>query len=149
MKVVHFQRKPVSERYFSIENYFSTIRKEMISLGIDAEVEVCSHISQGLLPRIKNVLEATKRQKDINHITGDVHYLNLLFDKKKSILTIHDCGFLSHPSKMARAVLKFFWLTLPSKKTAYITCISEATKKDALEILNISEEKLRVINAGI
>ncbi len=145
MKIVHFQRKPVSERYFSIENYFSTIRRELVAMGVEVEAVVCSHISQGFFPRLKNVFEARKRQKDINHITGDVHYLNLLFYKKKSILTIHDCGFMHHPSKKARAVLKFFWLTLPARKAAYITCISDATKAEVLQHIDFQAEKVLVI----
>lgn len=145
MKVVHFQRKPVSVMYFSIENYFNAVRKEMETMDFEVEVAVCSHISQGLLPRLKNVLEARKRQKDINHITGDVHYLNLLFDTRKTILTVHDCVFLKHPSKLARAVLKLFWLTLPARKSAYITCVSEATKKELLTHVAFPAEKVLVI----
>ena len=145
MRVVHFQRKPVSVMYFSIENYFDAVRKEMETMDFEVEVAVCSHISQGLLPRLKNVLEARKRQKDINHITGDVHYLNLLFDTRKTILTIHDCIFLKHPNKLARAVLKLFWLTLPARKSAYITCVSEATKKELLGHITFPSEKVLVI----
>ena len=145
MRVVHFLRKPVSVMYFSIENYFDAVRKEMETMDFSVEIAICSHISQGLLPRLKNILEARKRQNDINHITGDVHYLNLLFDTRKTILTIHDCVFLKHPNKLARAVLKLFWLTLPARKSAYITCVSEATKKELLEHVNFPDEKILVI----
>ena len=84
MKIVHFQRKPVSARYFSIENSFEAAREEMIKAGFDVKVSICKYISQGLMPRIYNTIEAAFRQKDINHITGDVHYINLFFNKRKS-----------------------------------------------------------------
>ena len=145
MKIVHFQRKPVSSRYFSIENSFESARKEMAQAGADVSVSVCKYISQGFLPRLYNTLEAAYRQRDINHITGDVHYINLFFKKKRSILTIHDCVFLKHPSKLARLVLKFFWLTLPAKRSAYITCISEATKQELLSHIDFPPERIKVI----
>jgi glycosyltransferase involved in cell wall biosynthesis len=53
--------------------------------------------------------------------------------------------FLKHPSKLARAVLKLFWLTLPARKSAYITCISETTKRELLEHLDFPSEKILVI----
>lgn len=145
MKVVHFQRKPVSERYFSIENYFSVVRAAMLEKGVDVELFVCPYISQGFIPRLKNVWQASKKQRDINHVTGDVHYLNLLFNKKKTILTIHDCGFMNHLNPVARLLLKLFWLTLPSKKSVYITCISEATKNEVLKHVNFPANRIVVI----
>ncbi|MBC7388013.1 MAG: glycosyltransferase family 4 protein [Opitutaceae bacterium] len=145
MKINHFQRKPVSARYFSIENSFDAARQEMISAGYDVKVSICKYISQGLLPRIYNTFEAAFRQTDINHITGDVHYINLFLNKSKSILTIHDCVFLKHPSPLARSVLKYFWLTLPAMRSAYITCISEATKNEILSNIKYPEDRIKVI----
>ena len=37
------------------------------------------------------LVEAPFHQGDINHITGDVHYLALGLPKRKTILTITDC----------------------------------------------------------
>jgi len=145
MKVIHFQRKPVSEKYFSIENSFAAIRKEMSSMGIEVNVAVCKYISQGFFPRLFNIIKATFLQGDVNHITGDVHYLNLFFDKKKTILTIHDCVFMQHHSSLARAVLKLFWLTLPAKKSAYITCVSASTKEELLNYIDFPKEKILII----
>ncbi len=117
----------------------------MVRAGFDVEVSICKYVSQGLFPRIYNIFEAAFRQRDINHITGDVHYINLFFNKSRSILTIHDCVFLKHPSPLARAVLKFFWLTLPSRRCAYITCISEATKKEILTNIKFPEDRIKII----
>lgn len=145
MKVIHFQRKPVSERYFSIENSFEAIRKELPHFGIEAIVVVCKYISQGFSKRLFNTLQAASYQADVFHITGDVHYLALFLPKEKTILTIHDCVFMKHSSKWARKVLKLFWLTLPSKKVSYITCISEKTKEEVLRYVKVDPSRIVVI----
>ena len=145
MNIVHFHRKPVSERYFSIENSFSSIRNELTKLGMEVNVFVCPHISQGFLPRLRNSISAFFYQKDINHITGDVHYLNFFFSKKKTVLTVHDLVFMKHPSALARKVLKLFWLTLPACKSAYITCISQSTKEELLTHIDFPEDRIKVI----
>lgn len=145
MRIVHFQRKPVSERYFSIENYFASIRGALQKKGAEVQLLVCPHISQGLFKRVANTVWAAFRQGDVNHVTGDVHYLDLLLSTKKTILTIHDCVFMKHPNPLARKVLQLFWLTLPAKKAAYITCISEATKAEVLRFVTFDPSKVLVI----
>jgi glycosyltransferase involved in cell wall biosynthesis len=149
MTVVHFQRKPHSGRCFSTENYFATLREEMAAADVQVEVAISRYVSQGVFKRLYNVVEAYLRQKDVNHITGDVHYLNLLFHKRRTILTVLDCGFLRHPSPLARAVLKMLWLTLPARKSAYITCISEATKADVIDHVRFDPKRILVIPVAI
>jgi glycosyltransferase involved in cell wall biosynthesis len=145
LTVVHIQRKPVSERYFSIENSFSSIRKHLPHFGISPKVMVCQYISQGFWPRLQNTLQAAKQKADIYHVTGDVHYTTLFLPKKRTVLTIHDCVFMQHPSKVARAVLKLFWLTLPAKRSSYIVCVSEKTKKEILRHVHFPEGRMILI----
>lgn len=144
MKVIHFQRKPVSSVYFSIENYFESVRKELPK-EVQTRVVICPYISQGLFNRVRNAIQAGFQEADIFHITGDVHYLTLLLSKKKTLLTIHDCVFMQHPSPLARRILKLFWLTLPAKKAAFITCISEKTKEEVLQHISYDPHKIIVI----
>ncbi len=86
--VVYFHRKN-PHKYISIEAYFKNVRKHLPA-NVKAVVAESRFYSQGLLKRVYNVLEAACRQGDVNHITGDVHFLALLLKKKKTILTIHD-----------------------------------------------------------
>ena len=55
-------------------------------------------------------------------------------------------GFIISPNIVASQKRKLKWVKKESDK---ILCISEATKKDAVEILGIDETRLEVINAGI
>jgi len=145
MKIVFFQRK-TNPHQFSIEKVFDGLQNQLAQdeqLVIDKKVMPC--FSSGIVPRIKNVWWSRKHQGDVNHITGDVHYVALGLDKRKTILTIHDLNFLNHPNGLARFILKIFWLTLPLKKVVYVTVISEATKKDLLSRIKFPEQKVKVI----
>jgi len=69
-------------------------------------------------------------QGDINHITGDVHFLSFLMRRRKTILTIHDCVSLERLSGIRYWVYWFFWYWLPSRRCAVITVISESTRQE-------------------
>ena len=91
------------------------------------------------------MVEAMFRQGDIHHLYGDVHFLALLLKKRKTILTIHDLVFLSHPNPLVRKVLKSFWLTMPVKRAGKITAVSEATKSEIIKHTGCEPEKVQVI----
>lgn len=143
MKVVFFYRKPFVD-YFSIEEVFANIRKSLSKKIAQYEYQM-PFPSSGLKNRLLNILHARKHQKDINHITGDVHYIALLLKKKKTILTIHDLGILDKKSGLSKAVIKFFWFTMPSWRVRYITVISEFTKQQLLKHIKINPDKVKVI----
>ena len=104
-----------------------------------------SYYSKGILERIKAIFEIRKKASEINHITGDVHYLSIGLPKNKTILTIHDCGFMEDTSGIKRMMLKWFWLTLPVRNCRFITTVSEATKRDIIKYTGCSPQKIRVI----
>jgi glycosyltransferase involved in cell wall biosynthesis len=145
MRVVFFQRKPYPHQ-FSIEKVFEGVRHELAKdASVTVEVKVMPYYSTGILPRIKNIWWTREHQGDINHITGDVHYIALGLMKHKTILTIHDLNFLDHPNPIIRWLLKLFWITLPLKCVSYITVISEATCGDLLRITDFAKDRIKVI----
>ncbi len=145
MKIVYFHRKTYPHQ-FSIERVFGGIQNLLTSNHkIIIEKIVMPFYSVGIIPRIRNLLWSRKHQGDINHITGDVHYIALGLNKRKTILTVHDLNFLNHPNPLVRFVLKIFWLTLPIKNVTYITVVSEATKKDLLTRIQFPEDRIKVI----
>ena len=144
IQVVHFQRKKRSTGNHSIESYFEAIRSLQPN-DIRISKKEVSFFSNGLLKRLLIVLESFFYQKQINHITGDIHFANLLFNKKKSILTIHDCGALKDKTGLKYNIIKWFWFTLPAKKAAYITVNSEATKQDLLQYISYPKENIKVM----
>lgn len=148
IKVVHFHRKPRAVGNYSLETYYHLIRKKMVP-----EISITPHVSpyesKGLLKRVYNIVEAAFHQGDVNHVTGDVHFLTVLMRKRKTILTVLDCGILKDAKGWKRSLLKLFWFDWPVRRVNFITAISEATKKDLLTIVKFPEEKIKVIHIAV
>jgi glycosyltransferase involved in cell wall biosynthesis len=143
MKVVFFHRKRFEGTY-SLEGYFNTIRN-IFPPDIECVVEESRFESRGVLKRLFNFFEAPFRQGDINHITGDVHFLCYLLRKKRTLLTILDCAFAHNTSGLKYRLLRFFWYVLPEKRTACISVISQSTKNELLKIISCNPDKIEVI----
>ena len=148
IKVVFYQRKRYLAGNFSIEFIFDDVRARLNS-KIRAVKKISSFRSDGILPRLFNLLEAPFYQADVNHVTGDIHYVCALLKKNNTILTIHDCGFLNIEESIKKKILKLFWLTLPIHRVKYITTVSEATKKDILKHAHCNPDKIKVIPVAV
>lgn len=144
INVVHFQRKRRLHGNHSIESYFSAIR-DLQPNDIKIDVKISRFVSSGIFKRLYNTIEAFFSQKDINHITGDIHFVGILLAKRKTILTVHDCGFLKKLSGIKLKVVKLFWYTFPAKKANTITVNSIATKQDLLNYVKFPEDRIKVI----
>ncbi|HRI33003.1 MAG TPA: glycosyltransferase family 1 protein [Saprospiraceae bacterium] len=148
MKVVYFHRKPWPGRNFSIESQFNYLRMNLPP-DIRPKVKVMRYFSKGILPRIFILFEAAFNQGDVNHITGDINFIALLLRKKRTVLTIHDLGFLSHPNRFSKIILKFLWLKLPVWRSEIITAVSERTKSELLKHITIDPSKVHVIHVPL
>lgn len=144
INVVYFFRKPFTD-YFSIEELFGFIQS-----GLPKDIQPQNYYlkreSKGFIKRFQSCLEVIKQQGDINHITGDIHFVALFMKKNKTVLTIHDLEVLKRLSGMARKIIKFFWFTMPAKQVKYITVISEFTKQELLKIIHIDPARVLVIH---
>src|SRR6188768_1862371 len=95
IRVMHFQRKPRPGFNFSMESIFENLRCHLKN-KVNFTVAVSSRFNDGYTSKFFNIIEAATRQKKgaIAHITGEVHFLDLLMCKKNVLLTIHDCRFM-------------------------------------------------------
>jgi glycosyltransferase involved in cell wall biosynthesis len=148
IRVAFFQRKPRSVGNYSLEFIFEDVRKRL-KHKIDSTVVYSKYESKGFFPRLYNSIEALLKQSHINHVTGDVNYIGIFLGKSRTIHTILDCVHLNTTTGLKHKVLKLFWLSLPLKKTAYVTAISESTKKEILRFINYPPEKIKVIYVAI
>jgi glycosyltransferase involved in cell wall biosynthesis len=143
IKVSLFYRKYRPGAY-SIESLFDNLGNELNNRGtiITQKVEVPS-----LRSVIKNSLFARQHQSEINHITGDIHYIALGLSRKTSILTIHDCVFLTRFSKwnLKYWLFKWLWYKWPIQRVAAVTVISEKTKREVLHLTKADPSKIRII----
>jgi glycosyltransferase involved in cell wall biosynthesis len=141
-----FFRKRRANANFSIETSFARM---MQAFPRDSDFSLSrresSHLSNRVLPRIKAVLEAYRHRADVNHVTGDVHFLALGLPGRRTVLTIHDCGFMNHASPIARVILKWLWLDWPVRHCRYVTTVSEATRRDVVRLTKCEAEKILVI----
>lgn len=144
LKVVYFSRKPRALGNFSVEIYFKMVADELAN-DFDIRIVQMPYESKGVFPRLFNAIYASLKQGDINHITGDIHYVAAFLEKKKTVLTVLDCGMLQQTSGFKKAILKFFWFTIPSKKVSLITAISAATKYELLKHIRFSSKKVEVV----
>ena len=131
--------------HVSIERLFADIRRAMPD-SVECSVRVCPRFSKGVWPRLVNMLDTVRHQAQINHITGDVHYLALALCKHRTLLTIHDCAALGRLRGLRRAVFKLVWLTLPIWRAGLVTVISEATRRELLCEIACDPAKIRVVS---
>lgn len=143
MKVVFFHRKQI-EGTFSIEGIFQTLRDSMPG-EINCVVAESTFESRGIIKRLYNTIEAIFRQGDINHITGDVHFLSYFLRKRKTLLTIHDCVFTQYATGIKKHILRYLWYVIPEKRVSLITAISQSTKNELLKIISCNPDKIIVI----
>ncbi|HEY8933872.1 MAG TPA: glycosyltransferase family 1 protein, partial [Cyclobacteriaceae bacterium] len=144
MRVVFFHRHRLPGN-FSIENLFKQVR-EALPENIICVVKILRFTSNGFFKRLYISIEAMLCQEDINHITGDVHFIALLLRKSKTVLTIHDLGFMKHPNPIARFIFLWFWIKLPIKRSMAVTVVSNATRDVLFGYLSIKDQaKVSVI----
>lgn len=143
MKINYFFRRP-SPVFHSIEEQFFAIQKELPKNVIHRNVFARYH-SKGLFRRILISIQAAFNQNEINHITGDINFISTFLKKKKTILTIHDIGSALNRNSIKKAILRFFWFTIPFKRVKYITAISEFSKNEILQSFKINPDKIVVI----
>ncbi len=143
MNLSLFYRHPAPE-YHSIEQLFDTISNNYPDL-VKVKKVYAQHKSKGFINRVLIGIHARKNQSDINHITGDIHFIAPFLKKDKTILTIHDIGSIKLGNFLKKWILKLFWFTIPAKSVAYVTVISEFTKNELLDYIKIDPAKVVVI----
>ena len=148
MKISFFQRKSHKLINHSIEVMFDEIR-HFLPHNIEHETIISPQYSKGIFNRIKIILYARKHQGDVNHITGDIHFVALGFKKEKTILTIHDCRGMDSNSFFERQFFLWFWLKLPVQFSKFITVVSEKTKSDVIKYTGCDSSKISVIPSVI
>ena len=146
MKVVYFQRK--AGRFFSVERVFADVRTALPG-DIAVEVRRSRFESQGFWRRAYNVIEAARHQGDVNHVTGDVHFLTYFMDRRRTVLTVLDCVTLKRLSGLGYWAFWVLWYWLPVRRCHSVTVISESTKQELLRYLECDPARVHVIHCPV
>ena len=148
MRVAYFLPRAREGRGHSVQHI-----ADGIIATLDPEFEasrvVSRYESSGVLARLYNIIEAKFRQEQVNHITGDVHFLTYLLDPRRTVLTVLDCGRINGEPNWRKWVVKLFWFSIPVRQCAAITVISGAVKDDLLRHVHIDPEMVHVVPVAV
>jgi glycosyltransferase involved in cell wall biosynthesis len=127
--------------YFSIEEVFNCIRKEL-----QDKVEFVEFYADAKRGRFLNILAARKVKADVYHITGDCNYIALGLPGKKTILTVHDIGHYERTLKGIRRILfGWLWWRFPLRRVQLVTVVSQFSKARLEKVFNTPAAKMKVI----
>lgn len=143
-RVVHISRRAFSGQH-SIELVFQEVRNAWSRPEFEILTETAPNFSRGLWSRLQNCRWAARLRGDLFHITGDIHYVALALDGRRTILTVHDCFALARLHGVRRAILKRYWFDLPAARVAAITVVSEETKRQLERWAPTAKGKIVVI----
>jgi glycosyltransferase involved in cell wall biosynthesis len=143
-EIILIFRKPFPGQ-LSIEYLFYNISAYLKNKDTPIINRQLAYYSKGLLNRIRNVLALITYKKKIIHVTGDVHYAILGAWFCKRVLTIHDFGFMTNKTPIARFIYWLIWVYLPVKFAHKVTVVSTSTKTDMLKYVKVDETKVSVI----
>ncbi|MCS7035441.1 MAG: glycosyltransferase [Saprospiraceae bacterium] len=143
-------RKPCGPGFYSIERSFGALWPYLQgNSNIQIQKIVACAPSRGLWPRLRIAAQMRRLKADVFHISGDIHFAALFLPGHKTLLTVHDCGFMKHPSTWKRFLLEWLWLQWPVRHCRQIVAVSEATKADILRYTGCSPDKIEVIPSAI
>lgn len=144
VRVMQFQRKAHGNLH-SVERTFADVRTELATAGHTVSVRINRFVSKGLWPRLYDAFAVRFSNSQVNHVTGDVHYLAWFLPRKSTVLTVLDCVGLHRLQGWRRAVFKLLWYRIPVARSRYVTVISEFTRRDLMSHVNISEDRIVTI----
>jgi glycosyltransferase involved in cell wall biosynthesis len=150
VNVDFFQRKPRKGFSFSLESIFADVRKNLNN-KINSIIYISTNYNDGWLTKFYNIIEAYLRQnnKHITHITGELHFLNLLMRRRRVVLTVLDCGMMNRKTGFSKYIVKWLYLIAPVKKAALVTAISEVTKNEIIQYTGCKPNKIKVIPVAV
>lgn len=147
MTSITFHFRPPGESV-SIENVF---RAPIRNLREHFEVRLSQSPSSGATPPkiVWNMIRARLSAGQINHVTGDLHYLCLALPKRGLVLTIHDCGELDRFKGFKRWVYRLLWYDLPIRKSSVVVFVSRFTMAEVLRNFPHAATKSTIIHNSV
>lgn len=141
MIAVSYYLRAQIEGQYSLERVFQNL---VGALGN----RVCARVwrSRPGLPAARALAQAGRVQSDVNHITGHVHYVALLLDPARTVLTVHDIGHLAHVRATARLLYRWLWFEWPLRRVARIVTVSQFTRQQVVDEFGLRPADVRVIH---
>lgn len=132
------------EANHSIERLFAAL-EPYFAEHYDLRKVVVPRQPSGIGALLANIRHARREARGLVHITGDAQYLAAFLPRGRTVLTIHDCGYLEKLKGWKKFLYKWIWFKLPSMVTAKVTVISKATQEVLERELGSFGAKLSVV----
>ena len=151
MRSIKFYYRYKDPIFFSIERVFGAISGEIrrrYAEEYSVGEEKMPYVSKPST-LFRNISFTRRRQADINHITGDVHYAILGCRRRNvKVLTIHDCVPLhTYPKTGLRYwVIKWLYYSWPVRWADQVTVISEKTRDELVHFTGLDPARIMVIS---
>jgi glycosyltransferase involved in cell wall biosynthesis len=143
VSVVQFQRR-AGKTSFSVERLFGDVRAAMPD-DIQVSVRINRFMSGGIVPRLRDAIDAWRHRGQVNHVLGDVHYLAWFLPRRRTVLTVLDCVSLERLAGIRRWVFWLTWYWWPTRRAAHVTVISQSSKRALLRWVRFPESRIHVI----
>lgn len=121
---------------FSIELIFERIRAQLKDEKVIDFVEV-PRFNNSLFDKLSNwwfIYKKVKKNPNlIWHITGEIHYVGICIPTKKTVLTIHDCGFIHRKQGINKRLVTWLYLNYPLRFVSRVVTTTEEVKKDIVK----------------
>jgi glycosyltransferase involved in cell wall biosynthesis len=144
MLVTHFQRQSVPGSFYSIERIFRELRRAL-SGQFQIDVVRCPTPYHSRMWLLHGLVRARARRADVNHVTGDIHYVALGLPGGRTILTVHDLNRLDEMHGVRKHLYSLLYFTLPLRRCRFVTTISSATRDRLVERFPVVAGKVRII----
>jgi len=136
--------------------FYNSFKKRSVGFGIDMTK---AQLKRYYFPN--KILDASIRFLNVPKIDSLINtdlifspHFNIVARSKKTprVLTVHDLSFVRHPEFFSFRKRFWHWLQAYRKQiqaSDHIIAVSESTKHDLVELLNIPEERIARIYSGI
>ena len=96
----------------------------------------------------QGVLPLAARADDVLHCTG---HRGPLVSRVPLVVTVHDLAVIRHPDAFNRWTRRYSGAVLPrlARSAARVIAVSEFTAREAVELLGVDEDRVRVIPHGV
>jgi glycosyltransferase involved in cell wall biosynthesis len=148
IRVSLLSRRPRANANFSVELIVRGLTDHLGPEFVPTNF-ISRYESLGVWPRVYNAIEAAFRQGDVNHVTGDVHFLTYFLRRDRTVLTVLDCGRIAGDLDWRKRVVRELWFRLPLKRVRLVTVISEAVRQQLLSLVEVDPARVRVIPVAV
>lgn len=126
----------------SIEEIFYSLKKY---LDNDVDFIELPYDGASIMSMCKNILFAYRHRGDVNHISGEVHYIALGLGRK-TLLTIHDVQSIIKGNKIEQFIKKWLWFKIPILIVRKVSVISHFTEKELTSLIPKAKSKISVVS---